>query len=310
MPSLRPTRARFAAFALALLALGAPASSRADGAYGGDGKTNADGIANATAPLDLGKTIVPPGLEDVGVDEHLDRQIPLDAVFRDQTGKMVRFGDLLDGKRPMVLTLAYHTCPTVCSLVLSQTVESLKQVDWSVGKEYSAVTLSFDPRETVERTAAKRADIVKAYDRPTAEAGWTFLLGNDANIHRVTDAVGFHYHYVEREQQFAHPTVILIVKPNGQVARYLYGLEYSPKDVKLGLLEASNGRSISTVDRILLYCYHYDPNSGRYAIVATRVMRVGAGLAGLALVVFLATFWIKELLTSRARRQGPSTAAH
>lgn len=248
-----------------------------------------------------------PGLDDVGVLEHLDGQIPMDAVFRDQNGKMLRFGDLFDGKRPVVLTLAYHTCPTVCSLVLSQTVESLKLVPWTVGKEYSAITLSFDPRETLERTAAKRNDIVKSYGRPEAEQGWTFLYGNDANIHRVTDAVGFKYHYVEREQQFAHPTVILILKPNGQVARYLYGLEYSPKDVRLGLLEASNGRSISTVDKVLLYCYHYDPNGGRYVLVATRVMQVGAGLAGLALIAFLATFWIKELLTARARRNAPST---
>jgi protein SCO1/2 len=312
MPSLRSAsaNARVVALVLALSALGAPASSRADGGSGtGYENTNTNGVATANAPLDLGKTIVPPGLEDVGVDEHLDGQIPLDAVFRDQGGKMVRFGDLFDGKRPMVLTLAYHTCPTVCSLVLSQTVESLKQVDWSVGKEYTAVTLSFDPRETVDRTAAKRADILKAYERPTAAEGWTFLLGNDSNIHRITDAVGFHYHYVESEQQYAHPTVILIVKPNGQVARYLYGLEYSPKDVKLGLLEASNGRSISTVDRILLYCYHYDPNGGRYVLVATRVMRVGAGLAGLALIAFLASFWIKELLTARARKHAPSPAA-
>jgi protein SCO1/2 len=189
-------------------------------------------------------------------------------------------------------------------------VETLKNVQWSIGQEYGAITLSFDPRETVERTADKRTSLLESYGRPGAQTGWTFLLGDDANIHRVTDAVGFKYHYVEREQQFAHPTVILILKPNGQVARYLYGLEYSPKDVKLGLLEASNGRSITTVDRILLYCYHYDPNGGRYVLVATRVMQIGAGLAGLVLIAFLATFWIKELVKTRARRATPPAAAH
>jgi protein SCO1 len=298
-----PSRA-LVGFAIALAAIVAPAAVRADG--GGSGGQSAN------APLDLGKTIVPPGLEDVGVDEHLDGQIPMDAVFRDQNGKMLHFGDLFDGKRPVVLTLAYHTCPTVCSLVLSQTVEALKLVPWTVGKEYTAITLSFDPRETVERTASKHNELVTSYGRPEALAdrAWTFLLGNDANIHRVTDAVGFKYHYVEREQQFAHPTVILILKPNGQLARYLYGLEYSPKDVRLGLIEASNGRSISTIDRVLLYCYHYDPNGGRYVLVATRVMQVGAGLAGLALIAFLATFWIKELLTARARRAAPPAAQH
>lgn len=312
MPYPRLHLRRLAALVLALFALGTgAATARADGSGEPPPKTGAtDPVTNPDGTVDIGKPVVPPGLEDVGVQEHLDGQIPLDAVFHDQTGRMVRFGDLLDGKRPMVLTLAYHTCPTVCSLVLSQTVESLKHVEWSVGKEYTAVTLSFDPRETLERTAAKRNDLLHDYARPGAESGWTFLTGNDANIHRVTDAVGFKYHYVEREQQFAHPTVIVIVKPNGQVARYLYGLEYSPKDVKLGLLEASNGRSITTVDRILLYCYHYDPNAGRYAIVATRVMQVGAGLAGLALIAFLATFWIKELLTKRAqRRDAPAAGA-
>jgi protein SCO1/2 len=297
MPYPRPLASL--AFVLALLALVTSVPARADEAPSANG-----------AAVDIGKTIVPPGLEDVGVDEHLDGQIPMDALFRDQNGKMVRFGDLFDGKRPVVLTLAYHTCPTVCSLVLSQTVETLKLVPWTVGKEYTAITLSFDPRETLERAASKRTELLKQYGRPEGEQGWTFLTGNDANIHRVTDAVGFHYHYVEREQQFAHPTVILIVKPNGQMARYLYGLEYSPKDVRLGLLEASNGRSISTIDRVILYCYHYDPNGGRYVLVATRVMQVGAGLAGLALIAFLGTFWTKELLTARAaRRHAPSTTA-
>lgn len=289
-----PTLARFTACILALFALAMPAVVRAE----------------PVDPNDVGKTIVPPGLEDVGVDEHLDGQLPLDAIFRDQTGKMVRFGDFFDGTHPVVLTLAYHTCPTVCSLVLSQTVESLKKVEWSIGKEYKSITLSFDPRESLERTVAKRNSLLSDYGRPGADAGWTFLLGDDANIHRITDAVGFKYHYVERDQQYAHPTVIVILKPNGQVARYLYGLEYAPNDVKLGLLEASNGRSITTIDRVLLYCYHYDPNGGRYVIVATRVMQIGGGLCGLALVLFLASFWIKELIRARSRRATPATTAH
>jgi protein SCO1/2 len=307
MPYPRFT-ARLAAIVLALVALVTTPPARAVEANGTATPGGAATGQSANAPLDLGKPIVPPGLDDVGVEEHLDGQIPMDAVFRDQNGKMARFGDLFDGKRPVVLTLAYHTCPTVCSLVLSQTTETLKKIPWTIGKEYTAITLSFDPRETVERTASKRRDLLHDYARSpeSAEKGWTFLLGNDANIHRVTDAVGFKYHYVEREQQFAHPTVILILKPNGQVARYLYGLEYSPGDVRLGLLEASNGKSISTIDRVILYCYHYDPNSGRYAVIATRVMQVGAGMAGLGLIAFLSTFWIKELLTARAARRAAS----
>jgi protein SCO1/2 len=289
--------ARLLAVVIALCAFAIPASSRA-----------ADGTPAAASEPESGKPVIPPGLEDVGVDEHLDGQIPLDTVFRDSTGHMVKLGDLFDGKLPVVLTLAYHTCPTVCSMVLSQTVESMKQVDWSIGKEYRAITLSFDPRETTARTAEKKAQLVAQYGRPGADAGWTFLTGDDTNIHRVTDAVGFKYHYVEREQQYAHATVIMILKPNGQVARYLYGLEYAPKDVKLGLLEASNGRSISTVDRILLYCYHYDANGGRYVIVATRVMQVGGGLCGLVLLVFLGSFWLKELAKSRREKKNGSSS--
>jgi protein SCO1/2 len=283
----RRTLARLVAVAIALFAIASPAVSRA--APGGDDPPE-------------GKPVIPPGLEDVGIREHLDGQIPMDAIFRDSTGRMVKFGDLFDGKSPVVLTLAYHTCPTVCSMVLSQTVETLKNVKWSIGSEYRAITLSFDPREKTDRAAEKRASLLADYGRPGAEAGWTFLTGDDVNIHRVTDAVGFMYHYVEREQQYAHPTAIMILKPNGQVARYLYGLEYSPKDVTLGLLEASNGRSITTVERVILYCYHYDPNSGRYALMATRVMQVGAGFCGLVLIVVLGTFWTKELVKARASR--------
>jgi protein SCO1/2 len=284
--------ARLVAVVIALCAIAMPASSWAG---------NAPAAAVDDPPE--GKPVIPPGLEDVGVDEHLDGQVPMDTVFRDSSGRMVKFGDLFDGKQPVVLTLAYHTCPTVCSMVLSQTVESLKKVDWSIGKDYRAITLSFDPREKTARADEKRTQLLAQYARPGADAAWTFLTGDDTNIHRVTDAVGFKYHYVEREQQFAHPTVIMILKPNGQLARYLYGLEYAPKDVKLGLLEASNGRSISTVDRILLYCYHYDPNGGRYVIVATRVMQIAAGICGLALLAFLGSFWIKELVKSRRDRK-------
>jgi protein SCO1/2 len=228
----------------------------------------------------------------------------MDAQFKDHTGKAVRFGDLFDGKRPVLLTLAYHTCPTVCSMVLSQTVETMKQVGWTVGKEYQAITLSFDPRETMEKTAAKRAQLISDYGRPESkddiERGWHFLLGDDTNIHRVTEAVGFKYHYVAHDQQYAHPTVIMLLKPNGQVARYLYGIEYKPSDMRLGLLEASEGRSISTIERIILYCYHYDPQGGKYVVVANRVMQIGGAFTALGLGSFLTVMWLRERRKARA----------
>jgi protein SCO1/2 len=277
--------------ALAFAVLAAVALSRPAQASGGSGG-------------DEGTPIMPPGLEDVGVVEHLDGPTPMDAQFKDETGKAVRFGSLFDGKRPVVLTLAYHTCPTVCSMVLSQTVESLKNVGWTVGKEYDAVTLSFDPRETMEKTAAKRLSILSQYGRPEAAKGWHFLLGDETNIRRVTEAVGFKYHYDAHDQQYAHPTVIMLLKPDGHVARYLYGLEYNPNDVRLGLLEASEGRSISTIERVLLYCYHYDPQGGKYVLVATQVMKIGGGICGLALAAFLFAMFRHERRKSRAAGAG------
>ena len=285
MPLRRATRALVVTLTIAFMAIVRLASGESI-AYAGPGYGNTS--------EDQGTPIVPPGLEDVGVIEHLDGALPMDTQFRDQTGKAVRFGDLFDGKRPVVLTLAYHSCPTVCSMVLSQTVESLKQIGWTVGKEYDAITLSFDAHETLERTAAKRASILSQYGHPEAATGWHFLLGDDTSIHRITDAVGFKFHYVEREQQYAHPTVIMILKPNGQVARYLYGLEYNPNDVRIGLLEASNGKSISTIERVILYCYHYDPQGGKYVIVATRVMQIGGGITGIALIAFLSVLWARD----------------
>jgi protein SCO1/2 len=292
MPYRRAICAFVVTLAIALTAIARPAFALS-GASSGASNGFAAGPGYGSAS-DEGTPIVPPGLEDVGVQEHLDGQIPMDAQFHDQTGKAFRFGDLFDGKRPVLLTLAYHTCPTVCSMVLSQTVETMKKVGWTAGKEYVAITLSFDPRETMERTAAKRTSLLGQYGRPEAEQGWHFLLGDDTNIHRVTDAVGFHYHYVEHEQQFAHPTVIMLLKPNGQVARYLYGLEYSPNDVRIGLLEASNGKSISTIERVILYCYHYDPQGGKYVLLATRVMQIGGGITAIALVSFLSVLWIRD----------------
>ena len=293
-------RALVVSLAIACMAIVCPTSAHALSSSSGPGYGQGGGA-------DQGTPIVPPGLEDVGVIEHLDGKVPMDAQFRDQTGKAVRFGDLFDGKRPVVLTLAYHSCPTVCSMVLSQTVESLKQVGWTVGKEYDAITLSFDPRETMERTAAKRAGILSQYARPEAATGWHFLIGDDTNIHRITDAVGFKYHYVEHEQQYAHPTVIMILKPNGEVARYLYGLEYNPIDVRLGLLEASNGKSISTIEKVILYCYHYDPQGGKYVLIANRVMQIGGGITGLALIAFLALMWTRDRKRHpRDPRQPPS----
>lgn len=253
---------------------------------------------------------IPPELEGVGVTEHLNEPLPLDAQFTDQTGKQVRLGDYWDGKRPVVFVFAYHSCPVVCSLVLNSVTTSLKQVNWTIGREYQVVTISIDPDESRERSAAKRAALLKDYNRPGAETGWHFLTGDAANIAKVTAGAG--YRYRKDENGYAHPPVLMIAKPNGDLARYLYGLEFPPNDIKLGLLEASEGRSVSTVEQLILYCYHYDPKGGKYVLVATRVMQVGGGITGLIVVLGLTLLWLNERrkggLLSR-EQPGPALAA-
>jgi protein SCO1/2 len=236
---------------------------------------------------------MPPELAHVGVIEHLDGALPLDAPFRDHTGKPVKLGDFFDGKRPVVLTFAYHTCPVLCGMVLNNAAAGLKSIPWTVGKEFDVVTISIDPNESRENTVAKRAAILKEYGR--TQQGWHFLDGDAPAIAAVAAAAGFEYQYDERQKQWGHPSVVMIAKPNGRMARYLYGIEFPPNDVRLGLLEASEGRSISTVERIFLYCYHYDPQGGKYVLVARRVMQVAGTFVALLLFGTLGVFWMREL---------------
>lgn len=252
----------------ATLALGSGASARAD---------EAPPVPNDTA-IDPGPPNLPPELADIGVDEHLDAQVPLDATFKDETGKPVQLGDYVDGKRPILLVLAYHTCPVLCSLVQNAVLDGIKEVGWSVGVDYDIVTLSIDPRDTVAAAAEKKTAMIAGYGRPGAAKGWHFLVGDAQNISRVATAIGWKYHYDERQGQFAHPSAVTLLKPSGRVARYLYGIEFSPQDLKLGLLEASEGKSVSTVDRIVLYCYHYDPQDRKYSLVAMHLMQVAGGV--------------------------------
>jgi protein SCO1/2 len=243
--------------------------------------------------------VTPAELEGVDVREQLDKPLPKDAVFRDHTGKQVRLGDFFDGKRPTVLTLAYASCKVVCSMVLGAEVETLKAQTWTLGKEFRAVTVSIDPNETPAIAAKKRTQMLALYGK-SAE-GWEFLTGDQANIKRVADAVGYQYRYDAREKQYAHPAVLMLLKPNGDLARYLYGLSFDPNDVRLGLLEASQGRSISTIEKMILYCYMYDPIGAKYVLVARNVMRIAGGITVLIMGAFLFFFWRREHRARRAR---------
>lgn len=252
----------------------------------------------------------PRELQHVGVIEHLNAPLPLDTPFEDQDGKAVTLRSAFDGKRPVVLQFAYHTCPVVCGMITQNLAAGLKGVPWTIGDEYEVVTISIDPNESLEKTTAKRRGILAEYGRgldPASPRGWHFLKGSQASIEAVTKAAGFEYQYDERQKQWGHPSVVFIVKPDGTLARYLYGLEFPANDLKLGLFEASEGRSISTVEQIILYCYHYDPQGGKYVLVATRVMQVGGGLSALILFSVLGMLWAREYRNHKKSKQQPTT---
>jgi len=242
----------------------------------------------------------PKELKHVGVDEHLDGQIPLDAIFRDETGAMVHLGNYFKGERPAIFILAYYSCPVLCGMVQNAAATAMKQIPWTAGKDYDLVVVSIDPRDTPETASTKKASILGAYGRPGAETGVHFLVGDKPQIDRVAAAVGFQYEYDERQGQYGHPAVVMLVKPNGQMARYLYGLEYDPRDLRIGLLEAANGHSISTIERVILYCYHYDPQDGKYTLMATRVMQLSGVVTMLALGSFLTLMWTRERRRKKA----------
>jgi protein SCO1/2 len=247
-----------------------------------------------------------PELTGVGLVEHLGGAVPRDAAFRDTEGKAVRLGDYFDGKRPTLLVFAYHTCPMLCSLVLDATVRSLNDVAWTVGREFDVVSISIDPNDTPETATRKRAQVVASYGRSKGDtAGWHFLVGDESNIRKVTEAIGFEYRYDARQKQYAHPAAIYLLTPEAHIARYLYGIQYDPKDIRLGLLEATEGRSVTTTERILLYCYHYDPQGRHYSIVAMNVMRLGGVVTLAALGSFLTIMWARE--RRRARKQHASS---
>lgn len=224
-------------------------------------------------------------LDQVGIEQRLNQQLPLDLPFRDETGKTVRLGDYF-GQKPVILTLVYYECPMLCTEVLNGLTSALSVLKFDVGKEFNVVTVSFDPREGPALAAAKKRTYLNRYGRPGAEQGWHFLTGDQASIDALTKAVGFRYQWDPNAQQFAHATAIMVVTPQGRLAQYYYGVQYSPKDLRLGLIEASQNRIGSVVDQLLLYCYHYDPRTGKYGPVIMNVMR----LAGLATLLVLGGF--------------------
>lgn len=228
-------------------------------------------------------------LDNVGIDQRLNQQVPLDLTFRDESGNTVRLGDYF-GDKPVVLSLVYYSCPQLCSQVLNGLTGSLSTLrDFSIGKEYTVLTVSFDPREKPELAAKKKATYVEWYKREGASAGWHFLTGDQEQIDRLTEAVGFHYNWDPASQTFVHASGVMLLTPTGKLSRYFYGIEYSAKDLRLGLVEASDGKIGTAVDQVLLYCFHYDPEQGKYGFVVMNLIRAGGAitLVGVAALIFV-----------------------
>jgi protein SCO1 len=217
----------------------------------------------------------PPVLQDIGIDQLLNNQVPLDLEFRDENGRTVKLAEYFKDK-PVVLSLVYYNCPRLCTQVLNGLLGALKTLPMTPGNEFVNLTVSFDPREQPELAAAKKAEYLARYNRPGSEAGWHFLTGDEASIKALTKAVGFRYIWDPVTKQYGHASGIMILTPQGKLSRYFYGIEYAPRDLRFGVIDASAGKVGSIADQIILYCYMYDPERGTYGLVVMRLLRIFA----------------------------------
>jgi protein SCO1/2 len=243
---------------------------------------------------------VPAALREIGFDQNLDQHIPLDTTFRDERGATVRLGDFF-GKRPVVLLFAYYDCPMLCTQVINGLSSALAVLSLKPGQDFEIVTVSFNPKDTPATASAKKAIYLERYNKPGAAAAWHFLTGDPPSIDRLTEAAGFRYVWDKQTNQYAHPTGVIVLTPDGRLARYLFGIEYGPRDLRYAIVEASEGRVGTPVDALLLYCYHYDPTTGRSGLVIMRVIRVAGATTVVALGTFIIVMFRRERRTQKFR---------
>jgi protein SCO1/2 len=265
------------------------------------------GVVSAQSPLPQqapgDPTSSKPGLlSKIGIDQRLHQKVPLDLEFVDETGRTVKLGDYL-GKRPVLLALVYYECPMLCTQVLNGVTGALKVLNFDVGKEFDVVAVSINPREGPGLAAGKKQAYLERYGRPHTADGWHFLTGREENIRALATAVGFRYEYDEEIKQYAHGAGVELLTPKGVIARYFYGIEYSPRDLRFGIIEASEEKIGSPIDSVLLACYHYDPATGKYGAAAIKMVRIGAVATMIAFAVFL------FVSLRRERAEGLRTAA-
>jgi protein SCO1/2 len=240
--------------------------------------------AQRTEPL-------PKQLEGVGITEHPGVQLPMNLEFKDEDGTSVRLGQYFTGAHPVILNLGYFTCPMLCPLILNALVDGLKGIPWTPGHEFEIVTVSIDPLDTPTLAKLKKENYLTEYGRPGAAAGWHFLTGREESIKKLAETVGFGYRYVKERGQYAHAAGLFVTTPTGKMARYLYGVEYPSKTIRLALTEAGKGTIGTTTDQLLLYCFHYDAQEGRYTLAASNLMRFGGAATALVVGVWLFASW-------------------
>ncbi len=246
----------------------------------------------------------PPPTRDVGFDQKLGAQVPLDLVFHDEGGREVRLAQYF-GKRPVILQLVYFECPMLCGMAIEGLLRSLRALSWDAGREFDVLTVSFDPREGPELASEKKKNVLGMYGRPGAAEGWHFLTGSEPSIRALTGAVGFRYVWDAAQKQFAHATGVVILTQSGKISRYFFGIEYPTKDLRLGLIDSGGEKIGALTDQILLMCYHYDPHVGRYTPAVTRLLRAFAALTLAALVISV----VLMLRSERRRARSASRRA-
>jgi len=251
------------------------------------GVVSAQGDAPGLRPAPgLPSSQTPLALQKVAFEQRLNEPLPLDLPFKDENGKAVKLGDYF-GRKPVVLAFVYYECPMLCTQVLNGLESALRVINESIGQEFDVVTVSFDPRETPVLAAGKKKAYLERYKRPSAEQGWHFLTGEQASIDALTKASGFSFYWDEQTHQFAHASGIVVATPAGKLSRYFFGIDYSPRDVKFALIESSNEKIGTLAERLLLYCYHYDPAAGNYGLMAMRAVRLGGAVTLVALFGFV-----------------------
>ncbi|MCI0568486.1 MAG: SCO family protein [Acidobacteria bacterium] len=251
------------------------------------------GSASAQAPEDA----TPPALRGVGLDQHLGEEVPLELAFVNESGEAVHLADYFD-ERPVILTLNYYQCPMLCTLELNGLVSALRTMSLEPERDFRIVTVSINPKEGPDLASEKKAIYVKDYARAGAASGWHFLTGEESSIRELARRVGFRYSFDEASGQYAHAAGIVVLTPSGRVSRYFYGVDFAPRDLRLALVESSEGKIGSLADKVLLFCFHYDPSTGRYSMAALRAMRVG----GLLTALVLGALILRTLRRERARR--------